>query len=282
MTDYQKVADTIEYLQANVSKQPTLAELSARVKLSEYHFQRIFSHLVGISPKRFLQILTLQQAQPNLMNSQAVLQTSENLGLSSTSRLYDHFVTLDAVTPGEFKSQGETLTIVTGTHDTLYGPVFLACTTRGICQLGFIDPDQPDIEAERLRQSWPRATIVEDMAKTRLAAEQLFAQPSTAPLNRQNYPRPLSLHVKGTNFQVAVWRALLRLPYGETATYSDIATQICRPRAVRAVASAIASNPVAWLIPCHRVIRKSGISGEYRWGQDRKKLLQQFESFSVA
>lgn len=279
MTDYQKVADTIEYLQQHVSEQPSLTELAERVNLSEYHFQRLFSRMVGISPKRFLQILTLAQAQPTLMQSGAVLETSENLGLSSSSRLYDHFVTLDAVTPGEFKNRGDALTISTGTHDTLYGLVFLACTSRGICQLGFIDPEQPDQEQERLLRDWPNATIVEDMAETALVAKQLFSSNRPQP---DGFTKPLSLYVKGTNFQVAVWRALIRLPYGDTATYSDIAQQISQPRAVRAVASAIASNPVAWLIPCHRVIRKNGLSGEYRWGPNRKKLLQQFESFSAA
>lgn len=279
MTDYQKVAETIEYLHQHVSEQPSLAQLAARVKLSEYHFQRLFSRMVGISPKRFLQILTLQLAQPCLLKSGAVLQASEDLGLSSSSRLYDHFVTLDAVTPGEFKKQGEALTITTGTHDTLYGPVFLACTSRGICQLGFIHPEQPDLELERLRLRWPRAHIVEDHTMTGPVATQLFNanHPRTA-----GSTRPLSLYVQGTNFQVAVWRALLRLPYGDTATYSDLANQINQPRATRAVATAIANSPVAWLIPCHRVIRKNGLAGEYRWGPERKKLLQQFESFTAA
>ena len=279
MTDYQKVADTIVYLHQHVTEQPSLAQLAARVKLSEYHFQRLFSRMVGISPKRFLQILTLQQAQPRLLTSEAILHTSEDLGLSSPSRLYDHFVTLDAVTPGEFKNLGEALTITTGTHDTLYGPVFLACTSRGICQLGFIHPGQPNLEPEYLRHRWPRAKIVEDHAVTGQIAAQLF---NTHRINPEESARPLSLYVQGTNFQIAVWRALIRLPYGDTASYSDIADQINRPRATRAVATAIANNPVAWLIPCHRVIRKNGVTGEYRWGPERKRLLQQFESFSAA
>ncbi|WP_339866873.1 methylated-DNA--[protein]-cysteine S-methyltransferase [Pseudohongiella nitratireducens] len=279
MSDYQKVAKTIDYLFHHVSEQPSLATLAGQAKLSEYHFQRVFSRMVGISPKRFLQLLTLQQAQQELINNTAVTHTSENVGLSSSSRLYDHFVTLNAVTPGEFKGQGESLTITTGIHDTLYGPIFLASTPRGICQLGFVDPKQPDAELALLQRNWPKAKIHEQTTLTATLAEQLFSPGIT---NQFAPQRPLSLHVKGTNFQVAVWRALMRLPFGETATYSDIARQIERPRAVRAVASAIANNPVAWLIPCHRVIRKSGLTGEYRWGSERKKLLQQFESFTVA
>lgn len=281
MSDYQKVADTIEYINQHVPEQPSLAMLAARVQLSEFHFQRVFSRMVGISPKRYLQILTLQLAQHGLHQNEAasLLHTSEGLGLSSTSRLYDHFVTLDAVTPGEFKSQGESLVISTGIHETHYGAIFLACTPRGICQLGFIDPDQPSVEPDLLRSSWPKAVMKEDHALTAPIAKRLFEK--SDPLNKTT-GRPLSLHVQGTNFQIAVWRALLRLPFGETATYSDIAQQINRPRAVRAVASAIANNPVAWLIPCHRVIRKNGLSGGYRWGAERKQLLQHYESLNIA
>jgi AraC family transcriptional regulator of adaptative response/methylated-DNA-[protein]-cysteine methyltransferase len=271
MSDYERIAKAIQYIGENVTEQPSLDELAAQVHLSPFHFQRSFSRWAGTTPKRFLQVLTLELGK-QLLDEQRLplLEVADSLGLSSGSRLHDHFVQLEAVTPGEYRSGGRDLEIVHGTHETPFGYMFVARTPRGVCRAAFVDGSaEPELEA--LRKTWPAATFRTDAAATGDIAALLSAAPAVAA------PRPLSLHVAGTNFQIAVWRALLRIPVGRIASYSQIAAAAGSPRAVRAAGTAIGANPVAFWIPCHRVIRQNGGLGDYRWGGSRKRVMQVWE-----
>ena len=272
MNDYQRIAKAINYLSQHVGQQPTLDEVAAHVHLSAFHFQRLFCQWAGISPKRFLQILTLETAKPLVCGDHSLLQTSERMGLSSASRLYDHFVSLEAVTPGEFKSGGHNLHIEYGLHQTPFGELLLARTQRGICKAAFIDDDNRQYEIRNLYQCWPNALIVENASGSSEVAATICGL-----LRGEEPPAKISLYVHGTNFQVAVWRALLSIGSGDSLNYSDIANQIHKPLSVRAVANAVGANPVALLIPCHRVIRKSGALGGYRWGEERKEAIRFYE-----
>lgn len=267
MTDYERIAMAIDFIKTHTHQQPSLLDIATHTGLSSSHFQRLFSRWAGISPKRFLQTLTLEYAQQLLQETNlSVFDVSTNIGLSSGSRLYDHFVQLTAVTPAEYKQQGKGLDIFFGLHATPYGQAFIAVTPRGICQLAFIDNQTQAQLVQNLIQTWPFANCVEDTKKTAVIVEQLF---SSEPLNE----KPISLWVKGTNFQINVWRALLSIPEGQLLSYTNIAQQIGNPKATRAVGTAIGANPVAFLIPCHRVIRQSGELGGYRWGLTRKQTM---------
>ena len=277
--DYIRVESALAYLAENRQTQPSLAEVAEHVGLSEHHLQRLFTRWAGISPKRFLQFQTIENAKTLLRDSRSVLDTTYSTGLSSGGRLHDLFVTLEAVTPGEFKSGGAGLTIRTGFHDSPFGECLIGVTDRGICGLSFVlDGDRSGAMAE-LRNHWPGATFIEDPGATRLTVRKVFAawddrgQPRPSDGGDDVSPTPLSLLVRGTNFQVRVWQALLRIPPGAVATYEDIASSVGRAGATRAVGSAIARNPVAYLIPCHRVIRKTGAFGGYHWGAARKVAL---------
>ena len=279
--DYIRVESALAYLSENRQTHPSLAAVAEHVGLSEHHLQRLFTRWAGISPKRFLQFQTIESAKSLLRGSRSVLDTTYSTGLSSGGRLHDLFVTLEAVTPGEFKSGGTGLTIRTGFHDSPFGECLVGVTDRGICGLSFVvDGDRATAMAE-LESHWPGATFVDNPRSTRLTVRQVFAawnggrwQP-TAPEERVDdvTPTPLSLLVRGTNFQVRVWEALLRIPPATVATYEDVASAVGRAGATRAVGSAIARNPVAYLIPCHRVIRKTGAFGGYHWGAARKVAL---------
>jgi AraC family transcriptional regulator, regulatory protein of adaptative response / methylated-DNA-[protein]-cysteine methyltransferase len=267
MTDFERIAMAIDFIRAHAHLQPSLNDIASHIGLSSSHFQRLFSRWAGISPKRFLQTLTLDYAQQLLQETNiSVFDVSTNVGLSSGSRLYDHFVQLTAVTPAEYKQQGEGLDIFFGIHSTPFGRAFIAVTARGICQLVFIDKQTKRQLVQNLIQIWPLAYCVEDTLKTAVIVEQLF---SLKPTNG----KPLSLWVKGTNFQINVWRALLTIPEGNLQSYKNIAQQIDKPKATRAVGTAIGANPVALIIPCHRVIRQSGELGGYRWGLTRKQAM---------
>lgn len=277
MSDYEKIACAIRYIRAHLHEQPSLSAIAAQVNLSEHHFQRLFSRWAGVSPKRFLQVLTLEQAKKLLeQNPLSFLDASYELGLSSGSRLYDHFVQIEAVTPSEYKQAGQGLTIVYGYHDTPYGLAFIAMTQRGICQFDFVEAGQREEPLARLKEHWHQAVISNDDAETKRVVDMLFASespvgPYFSSVSKDD--RPLSLWVRGTNFQLNVWRALLKIPAGQLATYGGIAQAIGKPKAFRAVGSAIGRNPIALLIPCHRVIRQSGELGGYRWGEVRKQAI---------
>jgi AraC family transcriptional regulator of adaptative response/methylated-DNA-[protein]-cysteine methyltransferase len=273
--DYIRIESALGFLSQHAGAQPALADVAAHVGLSEHHLQRLFTRWAGISPKRFLQFQTVESAKSLLRDSRSVLDTTYSTGLSSGGRLHDLFVTLEAMTPGEFKAGGSGLTITTGFHDSPFGECLIGLTDRGLCGLSFVvDGNHADAIAE-LRARWPGATFTENERATKRAAERVFAawagqrwEPERGVDGAK--ATPLSVLVRGTNFQVRVWDALLRIPPGAVATYEDIASAVGQQGATRAVASAIARNPVAYLIPCHRVIRKTGAFGGYHWGTTRK------------
>ncbi len=270
--DYRRVEQAIRFLGENHRRQPTLAEVAGQVGLSEYHFQRLFARWVGISPKRFLQFLTKEHAKALLARPRDLLEVTYATGLSSPGRLHELFVTCEAVTPGEFKSQGAGLTIVYGFQPSPFGECLLAQTERGICGLSFVPPGGHEQALATLHSRWRRAALREDAERIRPLVGRIFD-----PFQARDLP-PLHLLLRGTNFQLQVWQALLRIPVGCVVSYRDVATGIGRPGAVRAVGRAIAENPVAYLIPCHRVIRRVGDFGGYRWGAARKMAILGWEA----
>lgn len=263
-SDYTRIEKAIRYVGENFRAQPSLAQIAARTGLSEYHFQRMFRRWAGISPKRFLQYLTANYARQLLHESRTVLEVSDAAGLSGGGRLHDLFVNLHAVTPGEVRAFGADLAIRFGFHATRFGECLVALTTRGVCGLEFVMQAGHKAAVARLKSQWPAAIFHESPRATHPVVERLFGTEDGGQID---------LFVSGSNFQIKVWEALLRIPSGRVVAYTDIAARIGRPAATRAVASAIAHNRVAVLIPCHRVIRNSGAFGEYRWGAARKQAL---------
>lgn len=268
--DYLRIEQAIQYLEKHANSQPELSEIASAVGLSEYHFQRIFSRWAGISPKRFLQFLTKEGAKELLAQSENLLDTTYEVGLSSLGRLHDLFVATEAVTPGEYKSGGAGVTIRYGLHDTPFGKALIGTTERGICHLGFVGKSEGDA-VDTLVTSWPQAIMIEDFRATAPLVEPIFDL-------SQRGNKPLRLHLRGTNFQLKVWEALLRIPPGAVTSYEGLAAQAGRPGASRAVGTALGRNPIAVLIPCHRVIRKLGEFGNYRYGSVRKKALVGWEA----
>ncbi len=267
--DYLRIEQAILYLENHHKDQPSLEEIAASVGLSEFHFQRIFTRWAGISPKRFLQFLTKENAKELLDKSENLLDTTLQVGLSSLGRLHDLFVTTEAVTPGEYKSRGTGLTIRYGIHPTPFGKCLIGVTERGICHLGFMQTGEGDA-IDVLVSDWQEAKMIEDHRATAPLIAPIFI------LNMREQS-PLHLHLRGTNFQLKVWEALLNVPTGAATTYEGLAAQIGQPKASRAVGSAVGHNPIAVLIPCHRVIRKLGEFGNYRYGSARKMALLGWE-----
>jgi len=270
-TDYDLIAAAIRFIDAHASEQPSLELVAARLHVSPFHFQRVFRRWAGISPKRFLEFLTLEHAKDALARSKSVLETSLEVGLSSPARLHDHFVTLEGVTPGEFKQRGSGLEIRYGFHPSPFGRMFLAATPRGVCGVAFVGKDGAMEALASLQRRWPNAAFVEDSQATSTVAEGMFA-------GSRRDGDPIHLTVRGTNFQISVWKALLDVPFGRVASYEQIAQAIGRPKAVRPVASAVADNPACYLIPCHRVIHNTGAIGQYRFGAERKRALIAWEA----
>ena len=283
-TDYRRVAQAIQFIEDNLQNQPDLKTIADHVGLSEHHFQRLFRRWAGVSPKRFLQFLTLEYAKGLLSNGrpsmggQSLLEVTYESGLSSPGRLHDLFITYEAMTPGEYKRQGAGLTIAYGFHTTPFGEALLAMTDRGICGLYFVQAGNRTQALAAMQANWPRANFQEESAQTEPVVEQIFD--STDPAERQ--PPSLKLLLRGTPFQVKVWEALLRVPGGRLVSYNDIAAQIGQPTAARAVGNAVGRNPIGYLIPCHRVIRKVGQIGPYRWGSTRKKAIIGWEAAQAA
>lgn len=270
-SDYSRIEKAIFDLEKNFRRQPSLEEMARTAGLSAYHFQRLFTRWAGISPKRFLQYLTAEYARRLLQESPNVLDAAYGAGLSGPGRLHDLIVNVYAATPGELKSGGEGLTVRYGTHPSPFGECLVAVTPRGICGLSF--PSSGGGEAvDELRRQWARATFREDPRATKAVVDRIF-DPS-----RRRDRSPLTVFVRGTNFQIKVWEALVRIPPGCALSYGDVAVAVGAPGATRAVGSAVARNPVAFLIPCHRVIRKSGAFGEYRWGAARKQAMLAWEA----
>jgi AraC family transcriptional regulator of adaptative response/methylated-DNA-[protein]-cysteine methyltransferase len=270
--DYARVAKAIGYLETHYREQPALADLAAAAGLSEFHFQRLFSRWVGISPKRFLQFLTKEHAKKLIAGSDTLLDTTYESGLSSAGRLHDLFVTCEAVTPGDYKRQGKGLDIRYGFHPSPFGETLLAVTARGICALTFVQAgDRAQALADLARQ-WPLANLRRDEKASARLLEGIFGY------SPDETPAPLYLFVKGTNFQIKVWEALLKIPLGKAVTYQDIARHLGMPQAARAVGNAVGQNPIPFLIPCHRVIRKMGDFGHYGGGAARKKAILGWEA----
>jgi AraC family transcriptional regulator of adaptative response/methylated-DNA-[protein]-cysteine methyltransferase len=267
--DYRRIEKAILFLEKNFRSQPDLREIARSVNLSEYHFQRLFKRWAGISPKRFLQLLTAEYAKRVMHSGGSLLDVTDKTGLSSAGRLHDLFVNMEAVTPGEFRKRGEDVKIFYGVHPTPFGECFIAVTERGICNFAFLGPAGRKTIVQTLMKQWRQADISEDPSRTRPYVERIF--------NSRQLKSPLPLKLVGTNFQIKVWQALLKIPRGAIVSYGDIAGAIGKPAAVRAVANAVAHNPIAFLIPCHRVIRKTGALGGYRWGSARKKAMLAWE-----
>ena len=257
--NYDRVEKAIRYLALHVQDQPSLEDVAGHCNVSPYHFQRIFTAWAGISPKKFLQYLTVRELKEELRGAGTVFDAAARAGLSAQSRVHDHFVTIEAVTPGEYASRGAGMEIVYGFHPTPFGRCCIALTERGICSMTFVGKGD---ETSHLSEDWGNARLRRSDRETAGAARSLFA-PDEAGARR-------TLLVRGTKFQLKVWEALIRIPFGRVAGYRDIASAVGSAGAVRAVGSAVAGNPIAYLIPCHRVIRSEGKIGEYHWGPERK------------
>lgn len=270
-TDYQRIEHAIRYLVENAQAQPSLDDLAGALAISPFHVQRLFRRYAGITPKQFLQHLTVEHAKDVLDSSKSVLDATLETGLSSPARLHDHFVTLEGITPGEYKAAGEGLRIVHGVAATPFGAIFVAQTPRGIAALSFT-ADGGEQSVSHLRNMWPHAQYTRDDGHAAAIAEHMFEPARNA--------APLRVLGVGTNFQVRVWRALLEIPFGETTTYRALAAAVGSPAGARAVGNALASNPVAYLIPCHRVIHSTGAIGHYRWQPYRKRALLAWEHAS--
>ncbi len=274
--DYDRIEKAITYLEKNFDRQPGLKEISGHIGLSEFHFQRLFSSWVGISPKRFLQFLTKEYVKELLSQPTSLLDATFDAGLSGPGRLHDLFVACEAVTPGEFKARGQGLTITYGFHDSPFGECLIAQTGRGICWLSFVHNGSRTARLAELKDAWEKARLLEDPSGTRPLVARIY---DPARWKRSN---PIPVLVKGTNFQIKVWEALLRIPVGTVVTYEAIALHIGLPKAVRAVGNAVGKNPVSFVIPCHRVVRKTAEFGNYGGGPARKKAMLGWEASLAA
>ena len=268
--NYQRVAEAIEYISQHFKEQPNLDEVAAKIHLSPFHFQRLFTEWAGVSPKKFLQFLTIEYAKTILQKKEnSLLDTAYQTGLSGTGRLHDLFVNIEGMTPGEYKNGGENLTIQYHFSESTFGQILIASTHKGICHIAFVtDAAQAILD---LKLHFPKAHFEEKKHILQEAALRFFKGDLDA-------KSPLNLHLKGTDFQLKVWSALLKIPSGDLATYGNIAHLIQHPKAARAVGTAIGSNPVAYIIPCHRVIQASGIFGGYMWGSTRKTAIIGWEA----
>ena len=269
--DFARVARAIRYIDENFRDQPRLAEIAAQARLSEFHFNRLFRRWAGVTPKQYLAFVTARAARTEIAHAPSILDAAYAVGLSGPGRLHDLLVTLDAVTPGELKSGGRGLRLDYGFSDTPFGRALLASTARGISHLAFVDPGTEGAALARLDSSWPSAHRVRDDAAARELAQRIWSDSAGAAAPSAD--TPLRLALQGTNFQLKVWQGLLELAPARTTTYSALARTAGVARAARAVGSAVGANPVAWLIPCHNVLRQDGGLGGYRWGPDRKRAM---------
>ncbi|MEA4983170.1 MAG: methylated-DNA--[protein]-cysteine S-methyltransferase [Paludibacter sp.] len=268
--NYQRIAQAIEYIKNNFRHQPDLDEIAEKVHLSPFHFQRLFSEWAGTSPKKFLQYISIEHAKKLLKEQQAtLLETALDTGLSGTGRLHDLFVKIEGMTPAEYKNGGRNLTICYSFAETPFGKVIIASTHKGICFMAFEEDET--IALGLLKQQFPNSAFQQGQDVMQQHALSIFRKERTE-------LREIRLHLKGTDFQLKIWEALLKIPTGKLSTYGTIAEQIDHPKACRAVGTAIGSNPVAFIIPCHRVIQSSGKIGDYRWGSTRKTAIIGWEN----
>lgn len=269
VTPYDRIESAIKFLKKNYQRQPSLEETAGHVRLSKFHFQRLFEDWAGVSPKAFVQYLTIEHAKKLLKDGQSTLDTAYDVGLSGPGRLHDLFVKIEAMSPGQFKNKGMDTHIQYGFYPSPFGELLLAETDKGICHLSFVTNRNRSLK--ELKAQWKLARLAEGPGNQAKAVHDFF--------NQQISPgQPIRLNLKGTDFQIKVWEALLKIPRGQLATYSRIAAMAGKPRAARAAGSAIGKNPVAYIIPCHRVIRETGETGGYRWGPDRKSVINGWES----
>lgn len=262
--NYNRIAKAIEFIIANQMKYPSLEEIAEQVHLSAFHFQRLFQEWAGTTPKKFLQYISLANAKKILAENNSIQSTANSLGLSSSSRLHELFVNIEAMTPAEYKNQGASLTIDYSIQNSPFGKILIASTAKGICQINFIDDHQD--YTENLSRQFAQAHFMHKTVQIHLDVLAIFNASSTQ-------IQPINVHIKGSDFQLKVWEALLKIPTGKLNTYGDIAKAIDQPSASRAVGTAIGSNPLAYLIPCHRVIQASGIIGGYMWDPIRKTAI---------
>lgn len=268
--NYSRIADAIRFIKDNRREQPQLDAIAQSVNMSPFHFQRIFQEWVGISPKHFLQYLNVEYAKRILQETRiSLLDTAYEVGLSGTGRLYDLFVNIEGMTPGEYRNGGENLAINYSFAETPFGEIIVASTGKGICRMEFTDDHAASLDA--LVEKFPNAKFTQIVDELQQNALFIFTQD-------WNRLKEIKLHLKGTDFQIKVWNALLKIPAGSLATYADVAARINNPKACRAVGTAIGENPVAFLIPCHRVIRSSGEFGNYHWGEVRKTAMIGWEA----
>jgi AraC family transcriptional regulator of adaptative response/methylated-DNA-[protein]-cysteine methyltransferase len=271
MNDYERIARVIRYLNEHHAEQPDLADLAKQARLSPFHFHRLFSAWAGVTPKDFLQCLTLAHVKESLQNGKSILDSALDAGLSGPGRAHDLCVNLEAASPGEMKSGGAGWTLIAGFTETPFGKSLIAESPRGICHLAFFEPGSTEAAWAELHENWPNAGVRRNDSSAAKLAAQIFTRPV-------RHLRPaLRAFVQGTPFQLRVWRALVQIPPGHLTSYGRIAVSLDMPGAARAVGSAVGANSLAYLIPCHRVIRETGVIGDYRWGSVRKRALLVWE-----
>ena len=269
MTDFERITKAIHFIKDNFKQQPELDEVAAHIHLSPFHFQRLFKEWAGVSPKKFLQYISIEYSKQLLDKKLSLADVSFETGLSGTSRLHDLFINIEGMTPGEYKNAGENLAINYSHAETHFGDVLIASTAKGICHLSFVSNTAEGIQ--ELQQSFQQARFVQKTDMLQQNALKIFSH-DWSDLSQ------IKLHLKGTDFQLKVWQALLQIPSGSAATYSGVADKINLPKASRAVGTAIGDNPVAFLIPCHRIIQSTGIIGGYHWGSTRKTAMIGWEA----
>jgi len=272
--NYQRIAEAIDYIKTNFKEQPDLEKVAEQIHLSPFHFQRLFTEWAGVSPKKFLQFISVEHAKSLLKEKQATLfDAAFETGLSGTGRLHDLFIKIEGMTPGEFKNGGEALSINYSFAESPFGKILVASTVKGICYMAFAD-DETKTFAE-LKKLYPNAEYHQVVDMIQQNALYIF----TKDWNKLN---EIKLHVKGSGFQLKVWEALLKVPVGQLTTYGSLAAQLDKPLASRAVGTAVGDNPVAFIIPCHRVIQSTGAFGNYHWGSTRKTAMIGWEAAKVA
>ncbi len=272
--DFERIAQAIEFMYSNAQLQPDLEAVAAHINLSSFHFQRMFQEWAGISPKKFLQYLTVSRAKSVLSDGQlSLFDAADEIGLSGTGRLHDLFVKIEGMTPGEYKNGGKNLTVNYLFSYSTFGEMLIASTGKGICYLAFSESREQMLT--ELKAIFPNANYSEKSDEFINSVTHFFNK-------NQDKPETITLHLKGTDFQLKVWEMLLKIPEGKLSTYGDIAEQIENPKASRAVGSAVGDNPVSYLIPCHRVIRSTGVLGQYHWGPARKKAMIGWEAARVS
>lgn len=269
-TNFERIAEALAYIQQNFKSQPSLEEVAEKLHLSPFHFQRIFTEWAGVSPKKFLQYITLEHAKKLLKEQQSsLLDTAYESGLSGPGRLHDLFVSIEGMTPGEYKNGGENLSISYSYAESSFGRILIASTPKGVCHIAFADDEVVALQV--LKDKFPAASYQQQSDDALENVRLIFT-------HNWDKIHEIKLHLKGTAFQLKVWDTLLRIPSGQLATYGTIAHHIDRPKASRAVGTAIGDNPVAYLIPCHRVIQSSGLFGQYHWGSLRKTAMIGWEA----